>query len=354
MLAVGGLVVMLGTTATTLTPRSNHPAAGHATTATRTNIQPVHTQAAATSPVQFPATADVRGIPHERWTRLTAAPSARTEVAAARVGDAAYIVGGFDTSARSSDVVERLDLRTGKWSRSTPLPHPLNHMSVVARGTSLYVLGGYSGESDTSSGATAAFWRFDTVGHTWQRMPDAPLPRAAAGAAVLGERLYVVGGRNDAQPTIGELDVFDFATGVWTSGPALQHPREHVAAVAADGSIYVLGGRVLGAGTFADVERYEPGAKRWQVVAKMPVARAGFEAVAVGSRVVVVGGEDATETVTEVDALNTDTGRWRRLAPMLTPRHGLGVVAAGPLVWAIDGGQQAGLTTSNVVERLRL
>jgi hypothetical protein len=293
------------------------------------------------------------GVPVGRWTALPDSPLSRGEVSAALVGHVAYVVGGFDPNGTTTGAVQRLDLRTGRWSISAPLPVPLNHMSAVGYGGKLYVVGGYSQARDTSTGAVRGFWRFDPATGRWSAMPHAPLARAAAGAAVLGHRLYVAGGRSDTLTTISTLAIFDFDTHTWSVGPPLHHAREHVAAVAADGAVWLLGGRALGQGNFTDVERYQPGTRTWQRMAPMPIARSSFQAVAAGGKIIVVGGE-STITFGEVDELDPATDRWSRLPNLPTPRHGLGLVADGPLVFAIDGGPQAGLTMSRVVERLRV
>ena len=300
-----------------------------------------------------PRALPLTGIPVDRWVTLAPSPHWRSEVSAALVGDTAYVVGGFDINLHTTGLVERFDLRTGHWSASRPLPQPLNHMSAVGFGGSLYVVGGYSLASDTSAGSVRTFWRFDPRQDTWTAMPPAPLARAAAGAAVLGHRLYVAGGRSDTQTTISTLAIFDFDTQTWSLGPPLHHAREHLAGVAAAGAVWMLGGRALGQGNFADVERYRPGASSWQRMPAMPIARSSFQAVAAGGKIVTVGGEGAT-TFGEVDQLDPSTGTWARLADLPTPRHGLGLVADGPLVFAIDGGPQPGLTGSRVVQRLRV
>jgi hypothetical protein len=171
---------------------------------------------------------------------------------------------------------------------------------------------------------------------------------------VIGHRLYVAGGRSDTLTTISTLAIFDFDTGRWSVGPSLHHAREHVAGVAAGGAMWILGGRALGVGNFSDVERYTPGSSSWERVTPMPVARSGFQAVDVDGKIIVVGGEGPAGTIGEVDELDPATGRWTRLPDLPTPRHGLGLVADGPLVFAIEGGPQPGLTTSSVVERLRV
>ncbi len=294
------------------------------------------------------------GIVAGRWTALSEAPTARGEVSAARIGDTVYVVGGFDAAGHTSSVVQRLNLRTQRWSSVAAMPEALNHMSAVSYRGQLYVVGGYASPGDSSTAATRGFWRYDPAGNRWSAMPDAPVARAAAGAAVLGHRLYVAGGRNDTTSALSSLAIFDFDTGHWTLGPSLAHPREHVAAVAARGSIWLLGGRALGLGSFTYAERYTPGASAWQEMAPLPVARSGFQAVVATGGIVVVGGEDGTQTVGEVDRYSLTAGRWSRLADLPVARHGLGVVADGPLVFAIDGGPQAGLTMSRFVSRLRV
>ena len=86
----------------------------------------------------------------------------------------------------------------------------------------------------------------------------------------------------------------------------------------------------------------------------MPIARSSFQAVAVAGRIVVVGGEGSGTTFGRVDSLDPASGRWTRLADLPHPRHGLGLIANGAFVYAIEGGPQAGLTTSNTVEALRV
>ena len=79
-----------------------------------------------------PCSAAVARASSRRWKALAPAPLSRTEVAAAMVGDAVYVVGGFDArTAASTRKVERLDLCTGRWSLVHPMSAPLNHMGVA-------------------------------------------------------------------------------------------------------------------------------------------------------------------------------------------------------------------------------
>ena len=118
--------------------------------------------------------------------------------------------------------------------------------------------------------------------------------------------------------------------------------------------MWILGGRAVGLGNFADVERYRPGASGWDRLPPMPVARSGFQAVNVGGKIVVVGGEGPAGTIARGRRAGPGDGPLDPAARPSDARHGLGLVADGPLVYAIEGGPQPGLTTSSVVERLRL
>jgi Kelch motif len=339
---VAGLVVLVSSPG----HRSSHPRAQPPS--------PVHASHSRAARAQAATPAlSLAGIPTGRWTSLAQSPTPRGEVSAARIGNLVYVVGGFDSSGHTTGLVQRLDLVSGRWKTVTPLPQPLNHMSAVGYRGHLYVVGGYSQLSDTSTGAVSRFWRYDPPTGAWHAMSDAPVARAAAGAAVLGHRLYVAGGRNDTTAALSSLAIYDFDTGRWSLGPSLAHAREHVAAVTAGGAVWLLGGRVSGVGV-TYVERYRPGATAWQEMSPLPVARSGFQAVSVGHSILAVGGENGASTVPEVDRLDLHTDRWSRLGDLPVPRHGLGLVADGPLVFAIDGGPQPGLTMSRVVQRLRV
>ena len=288
------------------------------------------------------------------WGELSPSLLRRSEVSAAVVGNAVYVVGGFGADSRSSSAVERLDLRSGRWSRSADMPVALNHMSAVGYGGALYVVGGYSEPTDTSAGAVRDLWRFDPGGRRWTRLRPAPIARAAAGAAVLGHRLYVAGGRSDTLTSISTTAIYDF------------HTRALVARAPAPPTARARRRGCRGRG---DLVARRPSARAGQLRRRRaPPPGCPFLAAhavdadrteqlpgGLGSgRIIVVGGEGGGSTFGEVDALDPATGHWSRLPDLPTPRHGLGLVAHGSLVYAIEGGPQAGLTTSRTVEAFRM
>jgi N-acetylneuraminic acid mutarotase len=177
-----------------------------------------------------------------------------------------------------------------------------------------------------------------------------PAPRAAAGAAVVRDKLYVVGGVEAPGRLARDAFVFDLDDRRWSviAGP---RPREHLGAAALGGTVYAVAGRTGGLDSNLDVvEAYDRAANRWRAIPRVPEARGG----AVAGRLLSVGGEEPGGTLRKVYAYNPKNGRWARLADLPRPRHGLGLVGYRGRAYALAGGPQPGLTVSGSNQVLRL
>jgi N-acetylneuraminic acid mutarotase len=287
------------------------------------------------------------------WKPLRSATLDRTEVAAARIGRFAYVVGGFERrSGVTTAAVERYDLRGDRWRRVRSMPLGLNHTTAVAHRGRLYVHGGYTARRSLSS-ATSVLLRYDPARNRWTRLRSSPTPRAAHAAAVIGGRLYVAAGSN-SHGSLRSLEIYDFARRTWSHGPALPAPaRNHTTGNAAGGLFYVFAGRDQR--NFRVVDRYDPRRRSWRRMPSMKTPRGGIASARVGREIVVFGGENlgpGGTTIAPVEAFDTRRHRWRALAPMRTPRHGLGGVSAAGRVYAIEGGPQPGFHFSRILEAL--
>lgn len=288
--------------------------------------------------------------PRAMWQELRPATVARTEVAAARVGTFAYVLGGYvPPSGATTAIVERYDLRRNRWRRVRPLPVALNHAAAASDGRFLYVVGGYTAGL---GGETRALRRYDPRTDRWTRLPDMPTARGALGAAITGGRLYAVGGARRGGEALRTLEIFDLRTRRWRTGPPMPTAREHLAVAAREGAVYAFSGRTAQAGNVSAVERLHGG--RWERLPPIQHARGGIAATAVGPELVVLGGEEAAGTIRSVEAYAPDRRRWRYLAAMPRPRHGLGAVTYRGRVFAFSGGPQPGLTYAADAEALRV
>jgi N-acetylneuraminic acid mutarotase len=281
------------------------------------------------------------------WRRLAPAPSERTEVAAAAVGDRIYVLGGYAPDGATLATVEVYDTGADAWSAGPDLPVAVNHAMAATLDGILHVAGGNDG-----GGPSRQVARLD--GAAWRTLAPLPEARSAGGLVALDGRLYLAGGVAPGGLAAATL-VYDPQADRWSEAPGLPTRREHLGAAAAGGRVYVVGGRVRGLGSnLAAAEAFDPAAGRWTALAPMPTARGGLAAAATaGGRVVAVGGE-AEATFPEAEAFDTGSGRWRSLPPLPTPRHGLGVVAVGEVVYVLAGGPQPGLHASAANEAIDL
>lgn len=281
------------------------------------------------------------------WRAQTPLPLARTEVAAARSGAEIVVVGGYLASGETTARVDAYSPSANRWRRQPDLPVAVNHaMAATWRGRAI-VAGGYGGPRRPLRTA------FELVGGRWRPLPPLPSPRAAAGAAVVGDTLYVMGGVGPAGLARSAL-ALDLKRKRWRTigGPT---PREHLAVTSAGGRVYVLAGRTAGLDTnLRLLERYDPRTRRWRRLRPVPESRGGTGAAVAAGLLVSVGGEAPSGTIASVYGYDLRTGRWRRLPDLPTPRHGLGVVAVGSRVYALAGGPQPGLHVSAANEVLHV
>lgn len=184
-------------------------------------------------------------------------------------------------------------------------------------------------------------------GHWEQRAPLLTVRSEVAGA-VVGDRIYVVGGLT-AQGVTDAVEEYDPGADRWRLRAHLPQPVHHPAAASVNGRLYVIGGYVARAfyiwnGADA-VYEYDPGAERWRARASMPTPRGALAAVALGGKIYAVGGKDRTDTgALEVYDPAADT--WQRLRPMPTPRNHIAAEAVDGKIYVFGG--RADRVTGNI------
>jgi hypothetical protein len=283
------------------------------------------------------------------WRELHAAPSARQQAPAAVAGGAIWLVGGL-AGAGATASVEGYDPVINSWKAAPDLPMALHHAMAVTYNSELVVLGGWIPDGQDLTAQTSNRVLALRRGK-WVELPPLRLRRAAGAAAVVGNKLVVVGGQANGE-LVRDTEVFDGRR--WRGGAAIPTPRDHLA-VASDGRfLYALGGRELAADrNLASVERYDPSADRWTQLPPLPTARGGLGAAIVRRRLVAVGGEGPTSVFATAESFDLGSERWSRMPELRTPRHGMGMAAIGSTVYALGGALEPGhLTSSTVAESI--
>ena len=279
-------------------------------------------------------------------------PTARTEVTSAVVDGVIYVIGGFRVTGGNTDLVEAYDTAADSWSVKMPLPLNLDHAGAAAVGEKVYLVGGYiSLFQGTISSAT---YEYDPAADEWTTRAPMPLARAAAATVSVAGTIYVLGGVGP-QETIPLA--YDPTSNSWTQLAPMGSAREHLTASAVDGKIYVIGGRQNVTENVDTAEVYDPATNTWQTLAPMPTARGGLASGALAGRIHVAGGEDLSPggtTFAEHEVYDPTSGSWQSAPPLPTARHGLTAQGVSEKLYVIGGGPTPGLSVSDVVEVFEL
>jgi len=296
-----------------------------------------------------PASAPVPTAPAALvWQARASAPAVGQEVASAVLDGRIWVIGGLNSAGAATTRVESYDPATDRWATGPDLPVPLHHEAAATYKGEVVVAGGFQAASDLYSRPSDRV--FALRGGAWVELPRLRRPRGAAAAGVVGDTLYVVGGR-DSGLLVEPTEAFD-GTG-WQDRAPIPTPRDHLAAVSDGKALYAVGGRFLSPSATADAfERYDPVRDTWTALPALPTARGGMGAALANGRVIVAGGEDASHTYPQVEAFDLGAGTWTSLANQPTPRHGLALAAVGNAVYALLGGTEAGVAPSAVAEAL--
>ena len=294
------------------------------------------------------------------WRREGQLPTLLEEARAVRHGDAIYIVGGVvtpvvDNFGRSTAAFRRYDPRSGRLTNLPPLPRPLNHVGMAARGNSIYVVGGLGNELEYRSIASDAAWRYDVARGRWQELEPMPTARGALGAAIVGDTLYAVGGR-DGPDSLNTVEAYDLRQGAWSSAaPIPGAGRDHLGVAALGGFLYAVGGRYDGGKEMNEFLRYDPRADRWTEMQPLPIGTSGINLERVGNQLVVTGGEGSKQEFLTGRTFGFDprAGRWRELPASPRPRHGYASAGYRGRLYVFGGARCAGSTPVGTIESLR-
>ena len=268
------------------------------------------------------------------WAAGTPLPEARAHAGVAFFAGKAYIIGGAsDTNPATASVyVGTPDIATGliaAWERldALELPAARSGAAVTVVSDGIVVLGG----EGTDRSPTTTVWKAKLGSNgelePWADFMGLPEPRSFAAAAVVGDSIYVWGGKDANGPAAeamrGDIAVAPTSDGHsapvvnpdqgdaelgtiyrWDGGPVegnLPTPRDGAALWSANGTLYVAGGTIDGTPTTSVLwaaPTAATGVTAWTAVelSDLPAdgARVGASGIVIGSHVLLLGGADAS------------------------------------------------------------
>lgn len=155
---------------------------------------------------------------------------------------------------RSLDVNEVYDPKTNKWESRMTMPTARNHAAAGVVNGKIYVIGGRVGSSVIiTSSNTNVVEVYDPATDLWgaagMRMPTA---RSGMGWATSRGKIYIVGGQIYDQQVfaaIRAVEAYDPATNSWSILPTMLTARHGVNVAIIGNRLFAIGGHVQAAGT---------------------------------------------------------------------------------------------------------
>lgn len=275
-----------------------------------------------------------------------ALPEAISSFGAAADGEHIYVFSGHigripgNSSTGLSPHFARLKLSDpqAKWE-SLAMHQPSQSPGLVAWKGAIYRVGGLSftnGEGeDTAFNSLATFAKYNPSTNKWKELPPLPEPRSSHDAAVVGDKLYVVGGWNlqgsssMGAPWHDQALVFDLTKedGQWQKIAEPPFQTRAVAAIGHAGKLWVLGGMQSTNATTREVHIYDPAANTWSkgpdVAGRDGLAGFAISAVSANGKLYFNGSEGI------IYALKEDGLGWEPVQRLLIPRSFHRLLPAG-------------------------
>lgn len=172
--------------------------------------------------------------PHTVATAAASLPTRRSDLAAATIGAAAYLVGGYDGTSLSPSVLKSTD--GIRFTTIASLPVPVRYPALAVHDGTIWVFGG-----QTATGLTDVIQRVDVSTGRSSVAGHLPSRLSAATAVPLHGQIYLCGGTTPAGP-IDAIRRFDTLTAATHLVGHLPTPLSNSASAVLGGTGYLLGG----------------------------------------------------------------------------------------------------------------
>jgi N-acetylneuraminic acid mutarotase len=224
----------------------------------------------------------------------------------------------------------------GTWTMKTPMPTARAEMAAAVVGGKLYAIGGNIGGT-----AVPHNTEYDPATDSWRQRNPMPVARDHIGIAAVNGKIYTFGGFTHTVHQGASTDVLEYdpATDAWRRRAPLKMPLGGVGAAVMDGKIHVISGRGPDGKTVDMHAVYDPATDSWSEAAPLPLARDHLAVVAAEGKIHAIGGRlGATVDKTgQHDVFDPATNSWSSAAPMLTPRSAPAGVLYRGLILVLGG-----------------
>jgi DNA-binding CsgD family transcriptional regulator len=233
------------------------------------------------------------------------------------------------------------DTRT-RWRTLAPMPSGRSGFALTSYNSDsnqyFYVIGG-----ETNGTVTNQLLRYEPGTNAWTTLTAKPTAVSDVQAEVIGNKVYVPGGRLASGAISDVFESYDPRRDKWATLKPLPSKLSGYALAAFEGKLYLFGGWD-GQNYHAEVWQYDPDLDKWSAKSPMQTARAFADAAVPDrqGRIYVIGGENTSGALTANESYNPaeDDGSgqpWSTKAPLPAPSSHLAVATTGRTIFVIGG-----------------
>ncbi len=181
------------------------------------------------------------------WIQKASMPTPRHDLQAVAVGGKIYAISG--AGYLTVDAVEIYDVETDTWTPGPPIPTKRGWLGADLLDNKIYVAGGKTirtSEEKESSGDDTHFKIRDALEvldletRTWSALEPLSEPRAGVSVTACGGKIYAIDGKGDDYSDVTEI--YDIESGAWSSDTPLPGKCAWLDAAVVDERIFVVGG----------------------------------------------------------------------------------------------------------------
>ena len=212
-----------------------------------------------------------------------------------------YIVGGLSSSRFNQNEVINTkvivyDSRSKEWSAGKDIPKVYAYSNCAMVGNKIYVIGGETCSPDYTKYTNV--YVYDITKDVWETAVSMPKAYCGAGTAVIGDKIYVVGGY-DSNSTKDYVQIYDTKNNSWDVRdiPSTISKQALGACHVYKGKIYMIGGEywTTQGNSINTVNIYNPENNTWTTGKELPDALGLPASVIKENKIYILGGGNYSE-----------------------------------------------------------
>nr|CAH7722297.1 unnamed protein product [Callosobruchus chinensis] len=242
-----------------------------------------------------------------------------------------FAIGGW-SGGSPTNFIETYDTRADRWVKVEEVdptgPRAYHGTAVV--GLKIYVIGGFDGMDYFNSCRC-----LDAVAKSWKEIAPMHARRCYVSTTVLNEIIYAMGGY-DGHHRQNTAEKYDHKTNQWSLIAPMNMQRSDASACTLNGKIYITGG-FNGQECMHSAEVYDPEINQWSLISPMRSRRSGVSCIAYHGQVYVIGGFNGISRMCSGERFNPQTNTWTPITDMYNPRSNFAIEVIDDMIFAIGG-----------------